>query len=82
MKINNFDVLKRMGEENKYIRLCTTITEMTYNVKRVTEVVVGVPGNFCFEIEQGRLNAVLLLFNISEFDELKGRMEKESNDNE
>lgn len=73
-KISNFDVLKRMGELSKDIRICTTITEMTYNAKKGTEVVVGVPGNVCFEIEQGKLNAFLLLYDKREFDELKWQM--------
>ena len=43
MAINNFDVLKRMAEENKSIQLCTTITEMNYSQKKGgTEVSVGV----------------------------------------
>lgn len=75
-KVNNFDVLKRMSERGDDIRLCTTITEMTYNAKKGTEVVVGVPGNVCFEIEQGKLNAMLLLFNVNQFEELKRNMER------
>jgi hypothetical protein len=75
-KINNFDVLKRMGERGDDIRICTTITEMTYNAKRGTEVAIGVPGNVCFEIEQGKLNAFLLLYDKRQFDELKRSMEK------
>lgn len=75
-KVNNFDVLRRMGERGDDIRLCTTITEMTYNAKKGTEVVVGVPGNVCFEIEEGKLNAMLLLFNVVQFNELKKNMEK------
>jgi hypothetical protein len=80
-EISNFDVLKRMGAENKNIQLCTTITEMTYNMKKGgTEVVVGVPGNVCFEIESGRLNAMLLLFSVSEFNQLKEKMTREVQD--
>jgi hypothetical protein len=76
MSVNNFDVLKRMAAENKDIRLCTTVTEMTYNMKKGgTEVVVGVPGNVCFEIGSGRLNAVLLLWDKRQFDELKAVMD-------
>jgi len=77
-EINNFDVLKRMGEENKDIRLCTTITQMNYSAKKGgTEVSVGVPGNICFEIESGRMNAVLLLWNVREFNETRATMEEE-----
>lgn len=74
--INNFDVLKRMAEENKSIQLCATITQMNYSAKKGgTEVSVGVPGNVCFEIESGRKNCLLLLFDIAEFNALKAEME-------
>jgi hypothetical protein len=77
--VNNFDVLKRMASENKDIRLCSTITDMSYNAKRGTKVSVGVPGNVCFDINSRKLNAVLLVFDISQFDELKKQMEEDSN---
>lgn len=75
-KVNNFDVLKRMSELGEDIRLCTTVTDMTYNASKGTKVTVGVPGNVCFEIEQGKLNAVLLLWDVRKFNELKQQMEK------
>lgn len=76
--INNFDVLKRMAEENKSVQLCTTITQMNYSAKKGgTEVSVGVPGNVCFEIESGRKNCMLLLFDMQEFKSLKEKMEAE-----
>jgi hypothetical protein len=75
--INNFDVLKRMGEQNKSIQLCTTITQMNYSAKKGgTEVSVGVPGNVCFDIQSGRKNCLLLLFDMAEFNELKAEMER------
>ena len=77
-EINNFDVLKRMAAENKTVQLCTTITQMNYSAKKGgTEVSVGVPGNVCFEIESGRINAVLLMWNVREFEELKAKMKEE-----
>lgn len=75
-KVNNFEVLRLMAERNQDIRLCSTITEMTYNAKKGTKVVVGVPGNVCFEIESNRLQCVLLLFNMTQFNELKSELEK------
>ena len=78
MSVNNFDVLKRMGAENKNIQLCTTVTDMNYNAKVGTKVSVGVPGNVCFEIESGKLSACLLLFSKQQFDELKALMEAET----
>ena len=77
-EINNFDVLKRLAAENKSVQLCTTITQMNYSAKKGgTEVSVGVPGNVCFEIESGRINAVLLMWNVREFEELKAKMKEE-----
>jgi len=74
--VNNFDVLKRMAEENKSIQLCTTITQMNYSAKKGgTEVSVGVPGNVCFDIESGRKNCLLLLFDMAEFKKVKAEME-------
>ena len=78
-KVNNFDVLKRMAEENKTIQLCTTITQMLYSAKKGgTEVSVGVPGNVCFEVESGRMTGFLLMYNVREFNELKAAMEQEA----
>lgn len=77
-KISNFDVLKRMGEENLNIQLCSTVTEMNYSAKLGTKVTVGVPGNVCFDIESGQLNVMLLLFDMNQFKELKTKMELES----
>ena len=78
-EINNFDVLKRMGQENKDIRLCTTITEMNYSAKKGgTEVSVGVPGNICFDVNSGKLQCVLLLFNQAEFATVKEQMKRDA----
>lgn len=76
-KVNNFDVLKAMSEQNMDIRLCTTIVRMDYDAKVGTKVVVGVPGNICFEVSEGKLNALLLLFDKKQFDELKKAMEND-----
>jgi hypothetical protein len=80
-KVSNFDVLKRMGELNKNIQACNTITDMDYSQKLGgTKVTVGVPGNVVFDIQDGKLNAVLLLYDMREFKELKAAMEREAND--
>ena len=74
--VNNFDVLKQMCAENKTIQLCTTITQMNYSQKKGgTEVSVGVPGNICFDIESGKMNAVLLLWDVEQFNEIKAKLE-------
>ena len=77
MSVNNFDVLKRMCSENKDIRLCTTVTKMNYDHKKGTEVSIGVPGNVCFDVSDGKLSACLLLFDKKQFGELKAKMEAE-----
>ena len=77
MTVNNFDVLKRMASENKDIRLCTTMTKMNFNHKLGTAVTIGVPGNVVFDLDNGTLNACLLLFDRKQFDELKAKMEAE-----
>lgn len=78
MSVNNFDVLKRMGELNKDVRLCTTVTDVDYSAKKGgTKVSIGVPGNVCFDIVDGKLTAMLLLFNPKEFAEVKEAMHKE-----
>jgi hypothetical protein len=75
---NNFDVLKRMAAENKDIRLCTTVTDANFNHKHGTKVTIGVPGNVCFDLSNGKLDACLLLFNAAEFAELKARMQEDA----
>lgn len=66
-----------MAEENKSIQLCTTVTDMNYSANLGTKVSIGVPGNVCFEIESGRMNALLLLFSVREFNDLKKLMEEQ-----
>lgn len=79
MKINNFDVLKRMADDNLKVQLCTMITDMNYSAKNGgTKVTVGVPGNVCFDIRDGKMNAMLLLVDVAQFTKLKAEMEAES----
>lgn len=78
-KVNNFDVLKRMCSGNQKVQLCTTVTDMNYSAKNGgTRVTVGVPGNVCFDIQQGRTNAMLLLVDVAQFDTMKKIMESEA----
>lgn len=79
MKINNFDVLKRMADENLNVQLCTMITDMNYSAKNGgTKVTVGVPGNVCFDIRYGKTNAMLLLVDVAQFTKLKAEMESKA----
>lgn len=78
MKINSFDILKRMGEENKQIMLCPDVLNMNYSKKtNGTRVEVGVPGNVIAAIFGGEKKAVLLMWDVKEFNETKARMEHE-----
>lgn len=78
MKANNFDVLRRMSEENKNIALCPDVLSMNYSAKsKGTRVEVGVPGNPIIDILRGKRRAVLLIWDIAEFDEMKARIEAE-----
>ena len=76
--INSFDVLKRMGDENKQIMICPDVLNMNYSQKtKGTKVEVGVPGNVIGDIFGGTKKAVLLMWDKKEFDELKAKMEAE-----
>jgi hypothetical protein len=78
MKINIFDVLKRMGDENKQIMICPDVLNMKYSDKtKGTRVEVGVPGNVIADIFGGTKKAVLLMWDVQEFNELKALMEEE-----
>lgn len=77
--VNNFDVLRRMCDANQKVQLCTTITDMNYSAKQGgTKVSIGVPGNVCFDIQQGWTNAMLLLVDVAQFDAMKKVMESEA----
>jgi hypothetical protein len=76
MSVNNFDVLKRMGELNKKVMLCPDVLNMNYSNKtKGTRVEVGVPGNVISEIFSGEKKAVLLMWDVKEFNEIKSEME-------
>lgn len=77
-KVNSFDVLKRMGEENKQIMMCPDVLNMNYSQKtQGTRVEIGVPGNVINAIFGGTKKAVLLMWDVKEFDETKAAMETE-----
>lgn len=78
-KVNNFDVLRRMCTANQKVQLCTTVTDMNYSAKQGgTKVSIGVPGNVCFDIQEGRTNVMLLLVDVAQFDAMKKVMENEA----
>lgn len=78
MPVNNFDMLKRMSAENKQIALCPDVLNMNYSNKtKGTTVMVGVPGNVIGDILSGKKKAVLLMWDVKEFEELQAKMEAE-----
>lgn len=78
-KIGNLDVMKRMADENKSIMLCPDVLKMKYSKKSDgTRVEVGVPGNVIASIFNGEKMAVLLMWDVKQFNELKALMESES----
>ncbi len=79
MKINNFDVIKRMSEENMDIRIAQDVLDMKAG-KQGTRVTVGVPGNVIAEIFSGDTRAFLMMYNVKQFNELKSKMEQEAAD--
>ena len=76
--VNNFDVLKRMGAENKDIRMSPSSNFLRMQtVKAGTQITVGVQGDVVGALYSGELVGCLLLFNKKQFDELKKKMEEE-----
>lgn len=74
--VSNFDVLKRMATDNKTIMLCPDVLNMKYSDKiKGTRVEIGVPGNPISAILNGEQKAVLLIYGIKQFNELKTEME-------
>jgi hypothetical protein len=77
MSVSNFDVLKKMSLENKNITLCPDVLNMSYSKKSDgTRIEVGVPGNPIASIFNGKKKAVLLMWDVAEFDEAKSRLEE------
>ena len=77
MKVNNFDVLKRMSAEDKDIRMGVDVLRMD-KVKAGSQVTIGIAGDVVTPLFAGELHACLLIYNIKQFDELKAAMEQEN----
>lgn len=81
MKVNNFDVLKRMSAENMRIQAspAENITNLSYSEKKKgTKITIGVDGNVIHGIMFGETSCMMLLFDRAQFDELKKTMENEA----
>ena len=80
-EINNWDVLKEMGERNSSkIEMASldNIVRINYYANRGTEVTVGVSGNRTFAFERGEYYGGLLLADKKEFETVKAELEKSS----
>lgn len=80
MPMNNFDVMKRMSEEGKDIRLSSVnnITNLTRTKAGDTLITIGVQGDLVAAIGVHRRYAGgLILMHKEQFDEMKALMEKE-----
>ena len=76
--INSFDVLKRMSELNRDIRL-SPIGNVTHlkKVQAGTQVTIGVAGDVVGAIHAGELVGGLLLWDKEQFEATKLEMMKE-----
>jgi ethanolamine transporter EutH len=77
-KVSMFEVMKRMSDENKDIRLSTVdnITELR-KVKAGTKVTIGVAGDVVSAVALGKLVGGLILVDKEQFFATKEEMEKE-----
>ncbi len=77
-KVGNFEVLGRMASENMDIMMCPDNLNMSYSEKsKGTKVQFGAPGNIIAGIMSGDKKAVMLMWDMKQFRELKSRMESE-----
>ena len=78
MKINNFDVLKRMSTDDKDIRMATleNVVHMR-KVKAGTQVTLGVEGDVITGIMNGKFGGCFLLYDWEQFQETKKKIESE-----
>ena len=79
MSVNNFDVMKAMGEANKDIRLAPlgNIVRLR-KVKAGTQITIGFQGDVVGAIYAGRFVGGLILADKCQFDETKRELEEGS----
>ena len=78
MSINNFDVMKRMSDEDQDIRLAGlgNIISMK-KVKAGTQITLGVQGDVLNQIATGVFGGCFLLYDWKQFQETRAKMEAE-----
>lgn len=78
MAVNNFDVMKLMGERNLDIQLAPLGNVLrVHKVKAGTQVTIGVGGDVVAGIADGRFVGGLILADQEQFHRLKQEMEAE-----
>jgi hypothetical protein len=80
MKINNFDVLKRMGERDLDIRMAPldNITNLR-KVKAGTQITIGFQGDVVAALGlEHKFVGALILADKEQFNAVKAEMEKEN----
>lgn len=79
MSVNNFDVLKRMGEQNLDVRLAPLENVVRVQMtKRGTQVTIGCLGDLVAAFAQGRFTGGLILADTRQFEEVKRHLEHEA----
>ena len=77
MSTSNFDVLKKMREDNLDIRLATSENLLRMNkVKAGTQLTFGVSGDVLNALYRNELHCCLLIWNKTQFAETKAKLEQ------
>jgi hypothetical protein len=77
-KVGNFEILGRMASENMDIAMFPDVANMNYSQKsKATKVEFGCPGNIIGGIFSGDKKAIMLMWDMKQFRELKAKMEAE-----
>jgi hypothetical protein len=79
LSVNNFDVLKRMAAENKDIMLGTDVLN-AMGTKKGTQLTIGIGAQIVERLALNEVKACLIVYDVSQFNNLKMRMEKEDAD--
>lgn len=79
MKVNNFDVFRRMSDENNQAMQLATLNNITdmRKVKAGTKITIGFAGNVIAGLMNGKYVGGLILCDRAEFDRVKAEIELE-----
>jgi hypothetical protein len=74
--VNNFDVLKEMGNRNLDIKAAPLSNiSSARKVKAGTQITIGFGGDIVADIERGKFNGALILADRKEFEQVAEEME-------